>query len=98
MQVASEKQAPTEVVLGICAVEVEVGRLQGPGWLRSGESAGFTESVEHCLTESLLADPGLAQSDAAAAGNPLFFADVCLPPRLAGHQILFQHGPQGGRV
>lgn len=54
VQVASQEQSAPCVVLGRCAVEEEVRRLERSRWLRTCESTGFAKAGEHGFPESLL--------------------------------------------
>ena len=67
-------------------------------WLWTGERAGFAEAVEHGFAESLLAKPGLAESQAVAAGDSLILLGICPPPGIAGDQVGVQNWPELGHV
>ena len=98
MQVASQEQSASRVVLGRCAVEVEVRGFERPGWLRTGEGAGFAEAGEHGFPESLLAKPGLAESHPLAAEDSLILPGVRAPPGATGDQVGVQDRPEPGHV
>ena len=66
MQVASQEQPASEVVLGTFAVEVEVRGFERSGWLRPGEGAGFAVPGKHGFPESLLAKPSLGEPESVA--------------------------------
>jgi hypothetical protein len=98
MQVASQEQSASRVVLRRCAVEVKMRGFERSGWLRTGEGAGFAEAGEHGFPEPLLAKPGLAKSQRVAAGNSLILPGIRAPPGGAGDQMGVQNRPELGHV